>query len=83
MSDYIISKEIDKSFEAMDKAIRDSDIMDASYFWKITASSFNGDISVNEWDERLTSNICEHISKHIAEELKTRKKYKKEIKWNL
>lgn len=70
MSDYIISKEIDESFEAMDKAIRDSDIMDVSYFWKITASLFSGDISVNEWDEGLTSNICEHISKHITEELK-------------
>lgn len=38
MSNYIISEEIDKIFEDMDKAIRESDLMDASYFWKITGT---------------------------------------------
>jgi hypothetical protein len=70
MPDYIISKEIDESFEAMDKAIKDSDIMDASFFWKITAACMNGDITFDDWDKKIGDNICEHISKRITEELK-------------
>jgi hypothetical protein len=70
MPGYIISKEIDESFEAMDKAIRDSDIMDASYFWKITAAFMNGDITFDNWDKKIGDNICEHLTKRITEELK-------------
>lgn len=71
---YIISKETDRLFDEMDKAIRETDIMDAEYFWKTTTAFINGDISVKEWDERLSDNICEHISKHIIEELKKQDK---------
>lgn len=69
MPNYIISEEIDKSFEIMDKAIRDSDIMDASYFWKITAAFMNGDITFSNWDEKIGNNICEHLTKHIIKKL--------------
>ncbi len=66
---YIISKEIDRLFDEMDKAIRETDIMDAEYFWKTTTAFVSGDISIKEWDERLSDNICEHMTKHITEEL--------------
>lgn len=67
---YIISKETDRLFDEMDKAIRETDIMDAGYFWKTTGAFYKGDISIDEWSQKLTDNICEHISKHITEELK-------------
>ena len=67
---YIISKEMDRHFREMDRVIKETDIMDTGYFWKTTTAFFNGDISVNEWNQKLSDNICEHISKHIAEELK-------------
>lgn len=65
---------MDRHFEEMDRAIRESDIMDASYFWKTTTAFFSGDISVDELDKRLTDNIREHIFKRIAEELKRQRK---------
>lgn len=72
--DYIISKEMDRHFSEMDKAIRESDIMDAGYFWKTLTAFVNGDLSIDEWNQKLSDNICEHLSKHIIEELRKQKK---------
>ena len=60
---------MDESFKAMDKAIRETDIMDASYFWRVTGAFIGGDISMSEWDKKLGDNICEHLTKHIMEKL--------------
>lgn len=60
---------MDKHFREMDRAIKETDIMDAEYFWKTTTAFFNGELSVDEWNLRLSDNICERLSKHIAEEI--------------
>lgn len=71
---YIISKEMDRHFSEMDKAIRETDIMDAGYFWKTTTAFIKGELSIDEWNKRLSDNICEHLSQHIMEELRKQKK---------
>ena len=71
---YIISKEMDRHFKEMNRAIRETDIMDAEYFWKTTTAFFKGELSVDEWNLRLSDNICEHLSKYITEELNKQRK---------
>lgn len=69
MSEYIISKEVDKCFDDMDIFLHENEYLTPKIFWESLTDFMSGKSSYEAFSKRIEENFIDNMSKKITEEL--------------